>query len=159
MRNHGQSVSVSRAFPVQVENLWAAAIHPSRLGRCVALLRDFQAPDVLEIGAPLAETHTILGWPQRYTGRITQYDQFFCWAMTSRPQSRGPCPLPHDVRYQFEDNESGSRLTITCDFKCGGVLAFPFVPRIVAWFMKLTISNLLSSIAAKVTKNAIAQTA
>lgn len=159
MKNRKQSVSVVRAFPVPSEKLWAAASHPARLSGDVAMLRDFQAPEILEIGSPLAETHTILGWPQRYAGRITQYEPAMRWAMTSRPQSRGPCPLPHDVLYQFENDESGSTLTITCNFKCGGLLAFPFVPQIVAWFMKLTIAKLLSSIEDKITKTAMPQTA
>ncbi len=159
MKNRKHSVSVGRTFPVPLEKLWAAASHPARLSGDVAMLRDFQAPEILEIGSPLAETHTILGWPQRYAGRITQYERAMRWAMTSHPQSRGPCPLPHDVLYQFEHNESGSTLTITCDFKCGGLLSFPFVPRIVAWLMKLTIANLLSTIAGKILKANEPQTA
>jgi hypothetical protein len=145
-----QSVSVSRAFPVAVGKLWSAADHPSRLSSAVAMLRDFRAPKELEVGSPLGETHTILGWPQRYIGHITHYESMIRWGMKSRPQSRGPCPLPHDVLYQFEPSENGSKLTITCDFRCGGLLSLPFVPRIVAWFMKRTIANLLSSIASKI---------
>lgn len=159
MKNRKQTVSVGRTFPVPLEKLWAAASHPARLSGYVAMLRDFQAPEVLGVGSPLAETHTILGWPQRYAGRITQYERAMRWAMTSRPQSRGPCPLPHDVLYQFEDHENGSSLTITCDFKCGGLLSFPFLPRVVAWVMKWTIANLLSSIADKITQTAVPQTA
>jgi hypothetical protein len=159
MKNRKQSVSVCRTFPVPLERLWAAASHPARLSGDVAMLRDFQAPEILGVGSPLAETHTILGWPQRYAGRITQFERAMRWAMRSRPQSRGPCPLPHNVCYEFEHNESGSTLTIKCDFKCGGLLAFPFVPRIVAWFMKLTIANLLSAIENKVMKTTVPQTA
>ncbi len=150
MNAHKQSVSVSRAFPAPVEALWAVASHPKRLSDAVAMLRDFHAPEQLAVGSPLAETHTILAWPQRYAGRITEYERHSRWAMTSRPQSAGPCPLPHDTLYRFEQGENGSSLTITCDFQCGGLLAFPFVPRIVAWFMKRTIANLLSAIAARV---------
>ena len=159
MKNRKQSVSVARAFPVPLEKLWATASHPARLSGDVAMLRDFQAPEVLEISSPLAKTHTILGWPQQYTGRITQYERAMRWAMTSRPKNHGPCPLPHDVLYQFDQSGSGSTLTITCDFQCGGLLTLPFVPRMVAWFMKITIANLLASIANKIMKNTVPQTA
>lgn len=147
MKLCNQSISVSRTFPVPLEKLWAVASHPSRLAGSVAMLRDFDAPEVLAVGSRLKETHTILGWPQRYVGRITHYERATRWAMTSRPQSRGPCPLPHDVLYQFERSAEGSTLTITCEFKCGGLLAVPIAPRIVEWLMKLTITNLLSAIA------------
>jgi|SRR5580765_1015113 len=159
MKNCKQSVSVGRAFPVSPERLWAIAGHPARLSDAVAMLRDFQAPKVLDVGSALAETHTILGWPQRYIGRITQFKPVARWGMTSNPQSRGPCPLPHDVLYQFEKKANGSSLTITCDFQCGGLLALPFVPQIVAWFMKRTIANLLSSIADKIRQSSIPHTA
>lgn len=153
-----QSISVSRAFPVSVGCLWSAAGHPSRLSNAVAMLRDFSAPMILEVGSRLAETHTILGWPQHYTGRVTRYERIARWAMTSRPQSPGPCPLPHDVDYQFEARGNGSVLTITCDFKCGGLLALPFVPKLVAWFMRRTISNLLSSIADRISNHSVPKT-
>jgi len=86
MKNRKQSVSVVRAFPVPLEKLWAAANHPARLSGDVAMLRDFQAPEVLGIGSPLSETHTILGWPQRYAGRITQYERAMRWAMPVTPR-------------------------------------------------------------------------
>lgn len=158
MRICDQSVSVSRAFFFPVDRLWAAAGHPSRISNNVAMLRTFRAPAILEVGSPLAETHTILGWPQCYTGRITRYDRLARWAMTSRPESRGPCPLPHDVDYQFEARGNGSVLTIKCDFKCDGLLAFPFVPKLVAWFMRRTISNLLSSIADRISNPSVPKT-
>jgi len=117
------------------------------------MLRGFRAPAELCLGSGVAETHTILGWPQIYVGRITQYEPGHHWAMSSRPRGTGPFPLPHEVRYDFEGYENASNLTLTCGFRCGGLLALPFGPRIVAWVMKRALAAMLTAVAERVKLN------
>src|SRR5258707_247268 len=108
MNSCRQSVSVARSFPVPVGTLWGVAGHPARIAHAVAMLREFRAPIILDVGSPVVETHTILGWPQRYVGRITQYIPSVCWGMTSSPDSPGPCPLAHDVLFEFKTKGKNS---------------------------------------------------
>jgi hypothetical protein len=131
---------------VPLEILWAIAGHPQQIADWVAMLKHFHVPARLEPGAHVEEIHTILGWPQRYIGRITQYKVGAIWAMATRPQAHGPCPLPHCVWARFEKTSEGSTLTIRCKFWCGGLLSVPLGPQIVKWFMKRTIRKLFSSI-------------
>jgi hypothetical protein len=146
MNRNTQSLSVRRLFPVSVEDLWTAASHPGQVSHAVAMLAHFRAPRVLEPGSPIEEIHTILGWPQRYVGRITQYIPAVHWAMTSSPRGIGPFPLPHDVVFQFEPQGTNSTLTITCEFRCGGLLSVPLGPRIARWFMQRTIVRVFRAI-------------
>ena len=146
MSRNTQSVSVTRLFSVPVEHLWAVAGHPGRVCHAVPMLGRFRAPRLLEVGSPIEEIHTILAWPQRYVARITELIPKVRWAMASSPQGSGPFPLPHDVVFQFEPQGRSSRLTITCEFRCGGLLSVPLGARIARWFMQRTIHRVFLAI-------------
>ena len=140
------TVSVTESFPVGLDALWREAGHPARVSKTVPMLRDFSAPETLTVGAPLSETHTILGWPQRYQGEVLVIEERKVWGMSSKPSEPGPCSLPHDVFYGFSEQGGRSSLRITCSFECRGLLALPFVPKLVAWAMKLTLLKLLKTV-------------
>ena len=143
------TVSVTESFPVGLDVLWGEAGHPARVSEAVPMLRDFTAPATLSVGAPLSETHTILGWPQRYKGEVLVLEERKVWGMSSKPSEPGPCSLPHDVFYRFAEHGGRSSLRITCNFDCQGFLALPFVPKFVAWLMKLTLLKLLKTVGSR----------
>lgn len=107
------------------------------------MLAKFRSPAKLQVGTPVAETHTILGLPQCYEGHITAYEQGSRWAMCSEPRGWGLFPLPHDVCYDFEGDKHDSVLTLTCDFHCKGLLALPLVPRVVRRLMQSYLETIL----------------
>lgn len=107
------------------------------------MLAKFRSPAKLQVGTPVAETHTILGLPQHYEGRITAYEQGLRWAMCSEPRGWGLFPLLHDVCYDFEGDEHDSALTLTCVFHCKGLLALPLVPRVVRCLMQRYLETML----------------
>ena len=143
------TVSVVESFPVGLDVLWQEAGHPARVSEAVPMLRDFSAPATLTVGAPLSETHTILGWPQRYQGEVLVIEERKIWGMSSKPSESGPCSLPHDVFYRFAEHGGRSSLRSTCNFDCRGLLALPFVPKFVAWMMKLTLLKLLKTVGSR----------
>jgi hypothetical protein len=139
-------VTVTRGYDVGRATLWARIGHPGRLAGNVAMLAAFDAPAHLTVGSPVWERHTILGWPQSYRGRISRYEEGVSWAMWSSPMGWSPCPLPHAVIYRVAPQAPDrTNLSVTCTYTCGGVLAWPFVPRLVRWYMRRTILRLLSS--------------
>lgn len=146
----GHTVSVKRRFPVPVSTLWDIAGHPAKVSWAVPMLRGFRAPAKLRVGSGVAEVHTILGWPQIYVGRVTEFEPGRRWGMSNHPRGTSPFPLPHEVRYDFEGDEHTSCLSLTCSFRCGGLLALPFGPRIVAWIMKRALATMLGLLAKQV---------
>ena len=140
-------VIASRLFPVSLTQLWEIAGHPSKVSKAVPMLRWFQAPEKLRRFSKVAERHTIMGWPQTYVGFITGYRTGSLWSMSSKPVGWSPFPLPHDVEYAFSGDARNSSLTITCSFRCAGLLAIPFVAGIVKIVMQRAAENLLDHIA------------
>lgn len=110
------------------------------------MLSRFVAPVSLRAGARVAERHTILGIPQIYLGRITEYEPFQRWGMTSRPRGWSPVPLAHDVSYTFHAQGPVTRVTIRCLFTSGALLGFPVLSSLTAWYMKHTIKRLQTRI-------------
>ena len=145
-----RTVSATRRFPFSVSTLWDIAGHPAKVSWAVPMLRGFRAPAKLRVGSGVAETHTILGWPQIYVGRVTEFEPGLRWGMSNHPRGSGPFPLPHQVRYDFEGDEHASHLTLTCNFRCRGLLALPFGPWIVAWVMKRALTRMVALVAKQV---------
>ncbi|WP_157772493.1 hypothetical protein [Lacunisphaera limnophila] len=140
-----KSVTLSQRFDTGVAGLWHAAGHPRLVSGNVPMLRSFFAPTTLRIGTPVAETHTILGWPQKYLGHITHYAEGQTWGMSSSPAERGPLPLPHDVMYEFEPDGRGSQLRVSCRFDCLGILGLPLISNLVEWYMKRAIAKVFDA--------------
>ncbi len=142
-------VSVAKVFPAARTDLWEIAGHPAKVSKGVPMLRWFYAPRHLLTGCKVAEQHIILGWPQTYQGRITDFRFGSLWSMSSHPTSWGPFSLPHSVDYAFSGNERESLLTITCSFSCGGLLALPFIASLVKRIMRRSCEALLRHVSAQ----------
>lgn len=155
--NHFDTVKESLIIPCPAERAWAVADDPRKLAPHVPMLRGFSAPSGLFSGASVAETHTILGWPQEFRGTVTAYEKGNRWAMTSSPVRWGPVSLPHDVEYSFRSINDGSatEVSIVCDFTCCGLLRLPFGRLLVRFLMKKTLRKLLTFIYSHATRSPI----
>ena len=120
MRTFTESVTESIIVPASLETTWSVADNPRKLASSVPMLGRFDGPALLQEGSPLAEVHTILGWPQKFRGVVTAFKPRVRWAMTSAPVTSGPASLPHDVEYSFQCTEKGTRVTIQCAYARGG---------------------------------------
>ncbi len=141
-----ESVTESLVVPTPLSTTWSVACNPRMLASAVPMLGRFQGPASLREGVQISEIHTILGWPQKYSGSITAFDEGSVWAMTSSPATVGPASLPHDVEYSFHQVRSGTRVTIRCDYTRWGVLRLPLGRQVVRWFMSRTLRKLLLTI-------------
>lgn len=142
-------ISTSLTVPVSLAAAWEAACHPSRLVPDVPMLKCFHAPRNISEGSAVSETHTILGWPQKFEGHITAMEPLSLWSMSSRPVSWGPASLPHDVEYRFSDHELGTLLSVTCAYWRCGLLRLPFVKGIVRLFMRKVLVSMLKTISSR----------
>lgn len=154
MSSSMERVTVETLIPAALDEVWRVAGSPLLLARFVPMLGSFQASSSIGPGARLSETHTILGWPQKYEGHITKYLPQVGWAMSSSPVSGGPASLPHDVEYAFASCSDGStRLEIRCDYRRQGLLRWPLIGAIVRWWMTQTLRNLSAKIYALAVRN------
>lgn len=141
------SVSAAQAYPCSVESLWSLAGSPLKISAAVPMLRSFDLSGEFDDGCPVEEVHTILGWPQRYSGRILRVLPSRAWGMTTWPRGDGPFPLPHKVVYRFSSHSDGaSSMRIICRCQPGGLLRLWPLKFIVAWFMQYTLKRILAKV-------------
>ncbi|MES2623508.1 MAG: hypothetical protein V4576_03830 [Patescibacteria group bacterium] len=137
-------VTGTATFSMSKGELWKYADHPHKLTPHCINLSGFVTDDTIQVGSHIEETHSFIGWRQRYVGAIKSVIKDEEWSMYTAPIGFGPFPLPHFVKYSFRDlSEGQSRLTISCEYKAGGLLSLPGVRTIVRNIMARAIGKLL----------------
>lgn len=126
------------------EDVWDVASSPLKFAPHCINLDAFNTDSVLKTGSKIEETHSFLGWKQKYTGKIKSLIDTSEWSMYTEPVGWGPFPLPHFVKYSFASISSNkSNLSITCEYKAGGLLSLPIARTIVRKIMEQAVRKLL----------------
>lgn len=144
-KNHNTDiVSGTTTFALPKKDLWKNLNHPNKLAPHCINLNHFFTDETLKVGNKIEEIHSFAGWKQRYTGVVKSQIEGKEWSMVTYPVGFGPFPLPHYVKYSFEEiSENESSLSITCEYKAGGLLSLPIARTIVRKIMEKAVSKLL----------------
>jgi hypothetical protein len=112
------------------------------------MLKRFSISGAMRKGAAVFEVHTILGFPQRFEGKVTDFEPGRYWAMATRPVTWGPAGLPHSAEYSFESIEKGgkTKIEIGCNYELHGLLRFPGGAWLTARLMRKSIQKILNLI-------------
>lgn len=144
-KTNGTDVVTGTArFSMSKCELWKHANHPHKLTPYCINLSGFKTDETIQAGSPIEEIHSFLGWKQKYVGTVKSVIEEEEWSMSTYPVGLSPFPLPHFVRYVFQDLPGGqSQLSISCKYKAGGLLKLPGVRTIVRKVMAKAIDKLL----------------
>ena len=112
------------------------------------MLKRFSISGAMRKGAAVSEVHTILGFPQRFEGEVTDFEPGRHWAMATHPVSWGPAGLPHSAEYSFESVEEGgkTKIEIGCNYELHGLLRLPGGAWLTARLMRKSIKKILNLI-------------
>lgn len=148
-RIHRVSESLIISSPIAAA--WQAGNDPRKLSAVVPMLKRFSISGAMKKGAAVSEIHTILGYPQRFEGEVTDFEPGHHWAMATRPVTWGPASLPHSAEYRFESLSDGekTRVEVGCTYELNGLLRLPGGAWFTEWLMSKAIQKILHLIEQK----------